>query len=207
MYGAEDDPRWRVVSRVSLLTGSRTLATIQPIMRTASLGMIVGAALSACVTTPRPMAQGAPQPVPQPANIPSPAPQDYSGIARRLDVVETASSFLGKRHVTLDRRTYPDDCTGLVRAAFQQTGMSLMSEAAPHDNGVTAIFRFVMHHGKVFQNGRPMPGDLVFFRDTYARKDSTGLGLTHIGLVESVRDDGTVLIIHRVHEGVVRYRA
>jgi hypothetical protein len=29
--------------------------------------------------------------------------------------------------------------------------------------------------------------------------------LTHVGLVESVGDDGTVTVIHRVRRGVVRY--
>jgi hypothetical protein len=31
-------------------------------------------------------------------------------------------------------------------------------------------------------------------------------GLTHLGLVDDVEPDGTVLVIHRVARGVVRYR-
>ena len=54
----------------------------------------------------------------------------------------------------------------------------------------------------------PEPGDLVFFRETYDRNRDgrQNDGLTHVGLVDSVSDDGTVSVIHRVNRGVVRYR-
>ncbi len=48
----------------------------------------------------------------------------------------------------------------------------------------------------------------MFFRDTYDQNRDGVLddGLTHVALVESVSEDGTVAIIHRVRRGVMRYR-
>ena len=96
----------------------------------------------------------------------------------------------------------------MIRAAFSSVGLDLMAEARPGDNAVTAIFRYAQQHGRVYEAGRPMPGDLVFFRETYDlnRDGRHNDGLTHIGLVEDVDARGTVTVIHRVARGVVRYR-
>ena len=48
----------------------------------------------------------------------------------------------------------------------------------------------------------------MFFRETYDRnRDGRhNDGLTHVALVDEVAADGTVVLIHRVSRGVVRYR-
>jgi len=126
---------------------------------------------------------------------------------RRQQTVELARSLLGHTRVKFGRRAYPNDCTGLVRAIYEQLGINLFQEAQRGDSGVQAIHRFVRLHGQIFMEGPPLPGDLVFFRETYDRNrdGKPNDGLTHIGLVESVADDGTVMVIHRVKRGVVRY--
>src|SRR5260370_3614760 len=128
--------------------------------------------------------------------------------ASREKVVSVAQSLVGKTRIHLGRKHYPDDCTGLVRAVFDQVGIDLFSRARPGDNGVTAIYRFAESRGRIYTGGRPVAGDLVFFHDTYDRNRDARRndGLTHIGLVEKVEDDRTVWIIHRVRRGVVRYR-
>lgn len=126
----------------------------------------------------------------------------------RDTAVGTAQGLLGKSRVVVRGKTYGDDCTSFVRALYEPLGVNLLSEAAPGDNGVTAMWRFAARHGRIFEGGRPLPGDLVFFKETYDlnRDGQTNDGLTHIGLVEDVEADGTVLVIHRVARGVVRYR-
>lgn len=125
----------------------------------------------------------------------------------RAEVVEVAKALVGKRSVTIDGRSYPADCTGLVSGVYAKLSVSLLDEAQPGDNAVTAMYRFTQRHGRVFDKGRPAPGDLVFFRETYDQnKDGRANdGLTHIGIVEEARTDGTVIVIHRVTRGVVRY--
>ena len=124
----------------------------------------------------------------------------------RDTAVGTAQALLGKRQVVVRGKRYGDDCTSFVRAIYEPLGVNLLTEAEPGDNGVTAMWRFASHHGRIFEGGRPLPGDLVFFKETsdLNRDGQTNDGLTHIGLVEDVEPDGTVLVIHRVARGVDR---
>jgi hypothetical protein len=126
----------------------------------------------------------------------------------RTRVVEAARGLLGRQRIEIAGRKYPNDCTGLVRAAYESVGINLLLDARPGDNGVTAIYRFATARGRIYTGGWPVAGDLVFFRDTYD-KNHDGRhndGLTHVAVVEKVDEDRTVWILHRVRRGVVRYR-
>jgi peptidoglycan DL-endopeptidase CwlO len=122
--------------------------------------------------------------------------------------VTAARSVVGKPQVVLAGKQWPSDCTGLVEGAYAQAGLRLRGAAKAGDNGVTALYRHAQTHGRIFTGGRPLPGDLVFFRETYDqnRDGRRNDGLTHVGLVEDVSAEGTVTVIHRVSRGVVRYR-
>jgi hypothetical protein len=126
----------------------------------------------------------------------------------REGAVDAARRFVGKSKITVNGKRFGDDCTGLVRAVYAQVGVDLMADATRDDNGVSAIYRFAGKHGRHFAGGRPVPGVLVFFKETYDfnRDGRSNDGLTHIGVVEDVEVDGTVIVIHRVARGVVRYR-
>lgn len=148
------------------------------------------------------------QPEPQTAEVPDEQRVVTVPPGSREATVSAAARLVGKQHVVLGGKRYGDDCTGLVRGVYAQVGIDLMSAAGPGDNGVTAIYRFATTHGRVYEGGRPVGGDLVFFRDTYDlnRDGRNNDGLTHVGLVEKIEEDGTVIVIHRVARGVVRYR-
>lgn len=127
----------------------------------------------------------------------------------RSAAVERARKLVGKSRVVVGGKRYGDDCTSFVKALFEPLGVDLLKEAQPGDNGVTAMWRFAQRHGRIFEGGRPLAGDLVFFKETYDQNldgHANNDGLTHIGVVEDVESDGTVLVIHRVARGVVRYR-
>ena len=148
-----------------------------------------------------------PQGTPRPAGS-GPAETVDAPAGARGTVVTVAQKLVGQRRTVIRGHAWGDDCTGLVRGVYAQVGVDLMTSAAKGDNGVTAIWRYALSHGRVYEGGRPVAGDLVFFRDTYDlnRDGLTNDGLTHIGLVETIEDDGTVLVIHRVARGIVRYR-
>jgi signal peptidase I len=143
---------------------------------------------------------------------PSPAPRKQvrppPPAARREDVLAAARELVGSRKVKVAGRTWPDDCTGFVEGVYARAGISLRGAGVAGDNGVTAFYRYARDHGRVFTRGKPKPGDLVFFRETYDqnRDGRRNDGLTHVGLVDEVASDGTVVVIHRVKRGVVRYR-
>ena len=137
----------------------------------------------------------------------TPAPIAVKPGARNTTVA-LARKLVGAQHVRINGKTWGDDCTGLVRGVYDSVGVNLMTEGEAGDNGVTAIWRFASKHGRLYTGGRPVAGDLVFFRETYDRNRDGTLndGLTHIGLVEGVDASETVTVIHRVAKGIVRYR-
>jgi hypothetical protein len=70
------------------------------------------------------------------------------------------------------------------------------------------IYEHVRDQGRVHAGPVVHPGDLVFFDNTW---DYNGDGkandpLTHVGIVERVEFDGTIVFISRVSEAIERYR-
>jgi hypothetical protein len=113
---------------------------------------------------------------------------------------------VGRRNV--GSRGLPDDCSGLVRHAFRAAGRDVMpTQALPGENAVAAMYREAERRGAL-ETGRLAAGDLVFFRETYDRNrdGKRNDGLTHVGIVERVEADGTVVFIHRGMRGVARSR-
>jgi hypothetical protein len=102
----------------------------------------------------------------------------------------------------------PDDCTGVVRLAYRSAGIELMTgPGRAGNNGVTHIYQRAKQLGALHK-GRPQPGDLVFFRETYDR-DRDGRrddGLTHVAVVERVEANGSIVFVHRGSKGVARGR-
>ena len=129
------------------------------------------------------------------------APQSSRGrrVARR------AASLVGD---SLASYRVPDDCSGLVRLAYQYVGVELLSQGTQSgENASSAIYRRAQRAGALHQR-TPHPGDVVFFRETYDR-NGDGLrndGVTHVGVIESVAGDGTVVFVHRGGGGVARSR-
>lgn len=161
---------------------------------------------------PAPVASRTPKPgVKTPAATPVRATQPARpapSASPRETVLATARALVGQPQVVLNGRKYPADCTGLIEGVFAQAGVTFRGTLKPGDNGVTALYRHARARGRVYTDGRPVPGDLVFFRETYDqnRDGRRNDGLTHVGIVDDVDADGTVTVIHRVRRGVVRYR-
>ena len=168
---------------------------------------VTGCATTSAVAPPAPVS--APEPEPAAYRRPAPKPVEPSLPPvrnGRSKVVATALAYLGHYRITTRGERLPSDCTGLVRAAYLGIGFTLMSEGRPGDNGVTAIWRFARMHGRLYKGGHALPGDLVFFRNTYDR-NGDGFhddGLTHVAIVEGEDRDGTIRLIHHTNHGVVR---
>ena len=163
------------------------------------------------VAAPRPLPpipDGGLDSAPSPAEASDSSTTGESSPEAREKVLAAARGLLGRTKIQLSGRTWPADCTGFVEAVHSRAGVSLRSAAAKGDNGVTAFYRYARAKGRVYTRGTPRPGDLVFFRETYDRNRDgrRNDGLTHVALVDKVEPNGTVVVIHRVKRGVVRYR-
>ena len=120
-------------------------------------------------------------------------------------LVTKAHKLVGLSTLRVTAPHLPDDCTGLARAVYEDSGINLMGSGVRGDNGVTAMYRLAFERSALHTSA-PEPGDLVFFRETYDRNrdGKQNDGLTHVGVVVSVDEDGTVQFVHRIHGGVKR---
>ena len=139
-----------------------------------------------------------PESVPAAPRPPAPTPAAPDPVDR---VLSAARAGLGKRG-----GAGGIDCSTYVRNAYLATGIDLYAAALPRDNGVQAIHRYVRRHGRLQRARLPAKGDLVFFDNSYDRNRNRLLDdpLTHVGIVEDVLPDRTVLVLHATNHGVVR---
>ena len=121
-------------------------------------------------------------------------------------IAARAAALVGLASLRRVERDTPDDCSGMVEWVFSQEGITLLSEpTTPKENASAALFRQAKRVGAVRRQA-PRRGDLVFFRETYDknRDGRRNDGVTHVGIVESIDEEGTVTFIHRAHNGVKR---
>ena len=132
------------------------------------------------------------------------------GIPRQKALVQAAVGFLGRSRIEVGGRHFTFDCSGLARGVYVTQRIDLYDGQGELDggNGVGRIYGHVMQHGRIHYGPTVHPGDLVFFHNTW---DFNGDGrlndpLTHVGVVERVESDGTVVFVSRVAGGIDRFR-
>jgi len=130
--------------------------------------------------------------------------------SRQQAIVRTAANLVGATTIESQGRRLSYDCAGVTRAIYLAHGIDLYSEGAAggQTNGVGLIYNHVRKQGRLHRGPLVHPGDLVFFDNTW---DFNGDGLvndplTHVGIVEQVEQDGTVVFISRVAGAIERYR-
>ncbi len=135
-------------------------------------------------------------------------------ILTRRRLVERAARLVGHpRGFDVQGVPFHADCSGFVEAVYQAEGIPFREAVSLSDedggSSVAAIYRAVATHGMVFATEiLPLPGDLVFWNDTYDRNGDGEVNdpLTHIGIVEEVTRSGTVAFLHRGTRCVKRGR-
>ena len=141
------------------------------------------------------------------AGTPEPGVGPAPGLARRRvqarlvprdaavrRAVDTASALVGQREIVVEGVRYGDGCAAVVRAAFAEAGAPLPDDADP-----AALLALARARGGT-RRSRPAPGDLVFLADR------PGGPAEHVGLVASVSEGGTALVVHHTERGVARLR-
>ncbi len=131
----------------------------------------------------------------------------------RERIVATAAHVVGRGRgaFEVEGRRFNADCTGFVAAVYEAAGIPYREALHLTDDdggsGVVALHRAVAASGLLLgREDDPLPGDLVFFDDTYDRNGNRRVDdpLTHVGIVERAWSDGTVTFFHRGSRGVAR---
>ena len=132
------------------------------------------------------------------------------GTPRQKALAQAAIGFLGKSRVEVNGRRFTFDCSGLARGVYGTQGIDLYDGLGELDggNGVGRIYGHVVRYGRIHYGPTVHPGDLVFFHNTwdFNRDDRFNDPLTHVGVVERVESDGTVVFVSQVSGGIERYR-
>jgi cell wall-associated NlpC family hydrolase len=134
-----------------------------------------------------------------------------AGTPRQQALAQAATGFIGQPQIKVRGRRFAFDCTGLVRGVYLSQGVDLYGgqRVSPIGlNGVRFIHQYVKRHGRLHSGPTVHPGDLVFFHNTWDANGDYRLNdrLTHVGVVEWVTRDGTVVFASRVWGGVRHYR-
>lgn len=110
------------------------------------------------------------------------------------EVIAHAEDFARAGKVPSTERA---DCSGFVLAAYRAAGapLEVPLEAQNHKNLSAMLHTWSEQSHRSFRKGTPVPGDVVFFRDTIVDQGLKN-HVTHVALVESVDDDGTVRLLH-----------
>ena len=133
-----------------------------------------------------------------------------NGVATQIALARAAVGLVGRSHIELGGRRYAPDCSGFVRGVYATQKVDLYDGLGELDggNGVGRIYTHAVEHGRIHYGPTVHPGDLVFFHNTwdFNRDGLPNDPLTHVGIVETVERDGTVIFVSWVSAGVERYR-
>ncbi|HEX5647464.1 MAG TPA: hypothetical protein VFX56_10870 [Nitrospira sp.] len=132
------------------------------------------------------------------------------GVPRQTALARAAVGLVGWSRIEVEGRRYVGDCSGFVRGVYAAQQVDLYDGLGELDggNGVGRIYTHVVEHGRIHYGPTVYPGDLVFFHNTwdFNRDGLPNDPLTHVGIVETVERDGTVIFVSWVSAGVDRYR-
>jgi probable lipoprotein NlpC len=133
-----------------------------------------------------------------------------NGVPRQTALAQAAVGLIGRSRIEVEGRRYASDCSGFVRGVYAAQQVDLYDGLGELDggNGVGRIYTHVVEHGRIHYGPTVHPGDLVFFHNTwdFNRDGLPNDPLTHVGIVETVERDGTVIFVSWVSAGVDRYR-
>ena len=132
------------------------------------------------------------------------------GKSGQTALAKTAVGLIGRYRIEIGGQRYASDCSGLVRGVYATQHVDLYDGLGELDggNGVGRMYTHVVEHGRIHYGPKVHPGDLVFFHNTwdFNRDGLPNDPLTHVGIVETVERDGTVIFLSWVSAGVERYR-
>jgi hypothetical protein len=129
-------------------------------------------------------------------------------VARVQEKLAEGGQFvLGRRELVIRGRRFNMDCTGTVLAIYYYAGIDLSRDFERYSGGgVMRLYKTLAGEDLLYDTRNPVTGDIIFWDNTYDR-NGDGLWndtLTHVGMVMSSSDDGTIQYVHlNYHRGIV----
>ncbi len=129
---------------------------------------------------------------------------------RQVQIVQAAETLLSTQNYFVGGQRYSYDCTGTILAIYAMAGVRLL-DLFPRFSGagVERLYAIAESQDLLYHSDLPQPGDLIFWDNTYDKNGDTQWNdwLTHVGLVLSVSEDGTIEYVHHDYrQGAVRAR-
>ncbi len=121
----------------------------------------------------------------------------------RETILRQADELLGKKtysKVFVNGKSFTLDCIGTIGAIYYSAGIDIRKYFGKYNGGgVERFYRTLKDNKSLFNDRRPEPGDVIFWDNTWDANENGKNGddrLTHVGMVISVDDDGTINFIH-----------
>lgn len=112
----------------------------------------------------------------------------------RLALVNYAKSLLGVKRLTEMDGRFKNDCSGFVNGVYAVMGRKIKSNFVRQGRSLSESLYLTLNDRNLsYGDMPPQPADAVFFKNTLENSYDK---ITHVGLVEEVQKDGTVVILH-----------
>lgn len=122
----------------------------------------------------------------------------------RQEIVECAKGLMGTKDLTALNKCFKNDCSGFVIGVYRLMGYQVEVKSHRRNRSLSEmLFLSMQDKSMTYNDYVPNPGDAVFFKNT---TDVVYDRITHMGMVEEVCPDGTVVVLHYSSGSVNRIR-
>ncbi|MDA0712487.1 MAG: hypothetical protein O2897_00665 [bacterium] len=126
----------------------------------------------------------------------------------KQEALHFAQSLVGKHQATVGKKKYTADSAGTVLAIYDFFGVNLKPKKNNKNNdSVQNIYEATKEKGLIDKQSTE-PLDLIFFDSTFDRNNNGKLDdhITHVGIVEQILPDDTIIFIHFLGASIIRSR-
>lgn len=129
----------------------------------------------------------------------------HSDATKRRRLVADAYQLKRSRSYQFEDASFSYDCSGYIASILHRNGLLTKKYARIQKvkgNGVSILYQFIEKNGSILDKDQfPKMGDIIFFSNTYDRNSDGKLNdtLSHIGIVESINNDGQVSFLHHIN--------
>ncbi|MFN3411936.1 MAG: hypothetical protein ACK4YF_07250 [Exilispira sp.] len=125
----------------------------------------------------------------------------------RKKVASIAIDSIGLSSFSCDSRSFLYDCSGFVFYVFYKAGIDLSVYLVDQAilGGVHQLFLIAKNYFSISQISFNI-ADLIIFDNTYDRNNNGKDDdlFTHVAIISEIKDDGTIVYIHKSNNGVVK---